>query len=68
MYLRATIFGIVFGAYAGSMRIEALTAMPDALGVLKLIAGVIGAVCLGIFTYSRDPEQAWRSGLPPLSR
>lgn len=63
-----TLYGV---AYMGILSIGVFVALPDnvwptPMGWVKLGVILFGSFCLGIFTYMRDPERAWKSH-PTLS-
>lgn len=63
LILSAVAYGVLFALYAGVSGIAVLGGMPDAWGWMKLAASGVGGFVLGVFTYMRDPNAAWRS--PP---
>lgn len=60
-YLRAAGYGFVHMLIVGATVIAVLPAWPDPLGWLKLAAGLAGAFGTGVYTYGRDPENAWKA-------
>ena len=59
---RCVTFGLLFGLYAAGMAVMSADAWPTAFAWLKIGAGSLVALVIGIFTYARDPDAAWKAG------